>query len=418
MVAHHFRVLRRLGWPFAGLIVTVAAGLTGSCDKMPLLAPSGSAITLVSTSNVLAVNGQADIIATVIEGGTATPSTPNGQPTVSAGTGTPVHNGTQVKFSTTLGRIEPAQASTQDGSVTVKLVGDGRSGTATITAISGAAKSTLDVKIGAAGAARIAVTASPQALPFTGGTSTITARVEDLQGNGLDGVPVSFSTTAGSLASTLIISGNGGLAATNLNTSAAATVTASAGGATASLTGTVAITLKPRTTVTLTVPGTGAVSVPTSITVGVGANTIVKDVLLEFGDGEKVSLGELSANTNVVHLYGSADTFTVKATATDTDGNTPSISSQIAILPLTASGSASPSTVPVGTPAVLTVTVTPTGASIAGYDWDFGDGTRADGTSSPTISHNFTSRGNKTVTVRIRPTKGAPIFVLIQVDVS
>jgi len=418
MVAHRFRILPWLRWPLTALIVIVAAGLAGSCDKMPLLAPSGSAITLVSNSNILAVNGQADIIATVLEGGVSTPTAPNGNPSVTAGTGTPVHNGTQVYFSTSLGRIEPAQASTDDGRVTVKLIGDGRSGTATITATSGAAKATLDVKVGAAGAARIAVTASPQALPFTGGTTIITARVEDQQGNGLDGVPVSFSTTAGSLAGTLIISGNGGLAATNLTTSAAATVTASAGGATASLTGTVAITLKPRTTVTLTVPGTGAVSVPTSITVGVGANTIVKDVLLEFGDGEKVPLGEITANTNVVHLYGSEGTFTVKATATDTDGNTPSVSSQIAILPLTATGTASPATAPVGTPVVLSVTVTPAGAAISGYDWDFGDGTRADGTSSPTISHNFTSRGNKTITVRIRPTKGAPIFVLIQVDVS
>src|SRR5262245_34472435 len=303
MVVHRFRV-SWFRWPLTAVIVTVAAGLAGSCDKMPLLAPSGSAIALVSTTNVLAVNGQADIIATVLEGGVSTPSTPNGQPGTSAGTGTPVHNGTKVSFSTTLGRIEPAQIGTQDGRATVKLIGDGRSGTATITAVSGAAKATVDVKVGAAGAARIAVTASPQALPFSGGTAAITARVEDQQGNGLDGVPVSFSTTAGSLTATLIISGNGGLASTNLTTSAAATVTASAGGATASLTGTVAITLKPRTTVTLTVPGTGAVSVPTSITVGVGANTIVKDVLLDFGDGESVPLGEVTANTNVVHLYG------------------------------------------------------------------------------------------------------------------
>ena len=50
---------------------------------------------------------------------------------------------------------------------------------------------------GAAAAARLVLTANPQSLPATGGTSTIAAGVQDASGLGLAGVSVSFSTTAG-----------------------------------------------------------------------------------------------------------------------------------------------------------------------------------------------------------------------------
>ena len=45
----------------------VAIVSVGSCDKVALLAPTGSVITLVSNRAVLPINGTAQIIATVIE---------------------------------------------------------------------------------------------------------------------------------------------------------------------------------------------------------------------------------------------------------------------------------------------------------------------------------------------------------------
>lgn len=411
MVPHRFRTLGR-ALSSAAILLTIGTGLL-ACHKVPLVAPSGSALTLVSTTNVLPVNGSAEIIAVILEGA----QTGTGANAATTATGTAVHDGTLVTFTTTLGRMEPDQARTTGGRVSVKLVADGRSGTAVVTAFSGAAKNTVEVKIGAAGAARVLVTATPQSLPAIGGTATITARVEDQQGNGLLGVPVSFSTTAGTLATTSVISGDGGTASTSLTTTAAATVTASAGGGTSgTLSNTVGITIRPRTTVTLTVPGTAAVSVPTSITVGVGANTIVNNVKVEFGDGESVNLGAVTQNTNVIHLYGSSGTFLVKATATDSDGVPTDVSSQIAVLPLTVNGSASPATVAFGGNVLFTVTVTPAGAAIAGYDWDFGEGDPVT-TQSAQINRIFQTRGTKTVTVRVRPTKGAPITVIMQVDV-
>ena len=406
------------------LIVSSAAIVSASCDKMPLTAPAGSAITLSVATNILPVNGSVEILAVVLEGAVGT-GTANQPGQTQAGVGTPVHNGTVVTFLTTLGRIEPAEAQTEAGRAKARLIADGRSGTATVTAISGAARATADVRVGAAGAARISITASPQALPATGGQSTITARVEDQQGNGLYGVPVSFSTTAGTLATTSVISGEDGTAATTLTTNAAATVTASAGGGSGTTAGptpaTVNITIKPRTTVTLTVPGTANVSTPTSISVGVGANTIVTDVVLDFGDGETVNLGALSSTTptNVIHLYGDDGTFVVTATATDSDGIRTPVSSQIAVLPLSAAVTITPASANIvfGGTVLLSVAVTPTAAAIRSYTWNLGEGP-AFTTQSPQQSIVYSSRGTKSIVITVNPLKGDPIVVRAQVNVQ
>src|SRR5215471_5365145 len=205
------------------LVPAVLLGLSGAaCNKMPLTAPSGTSITLIASTNTLPVNGSTDVTAVLVEGGQTTNSGNNGGTTVTPGAGTPVQNGTHVSFTTTLGHMEPAEAQTNAGKAVSKLIANGQSGTATITAISGAASKTMTVAIGAAGASHIAVTANPQALPATGGTATIIANVQDAQGNGLLGVPVSFSTSAGTLSQTTVVSDNGGNAITQLTTNAAA----------------------------------------------------------------------------------------------------------------------------------------------------------------------------------------------------
>src|SRR5688572_6045342 len=173
----------RLG-PTLTLACVVALGAM-ACDKVPLTAPAGTEITLVASTNVLPINGSTDLVAVLIE--------------AEGGAGTPVHNGTLVNFTTSLGRIEPAEARTVNGRVTVALKADGRSGIATVTAFSGSATQTLEVRIGAAAADRVSVIATPSSVPPNGGIVTIIARVEDENGNALAGVPVSFSTDAGTL---------------------------------------------------------------------------------------------------------------------------------------------------------------------------------------------------------------------------
>ena len=47
--------------------LAAAAALTVGCQKVPLLAPSGSTITLTSATTALPVNGTTQLIAQVIE---------------------------------------------------------------------------------------------------------------------------------------------------------------------------------------------------------------------------------------------------------------------------------------------------------------------------------------------------------------
>ena len=74
-----------------------------------------------------------------------------GEDGVTTGGGPPVRDDTIVTFVTTLGRFEPAEAKTTDGKVTVRFVGGGRAGAATITAFSGAAVGELEITVTAAG---------------------------------------------------------------------------------------------------------------------------------------------------------------------------------------------------------------------------------------------------------------------------
>lgn len=228
------------------MVGMVAAGLvTGSCDRAPFVAPSGSAITLVASPGAIPANGASEITAFVIEGaqGTGNDEEPGA---VVPGVGTPVHNGTEVFFTTTLGRIEPQDARTTSGRATARLVGGGLSGTAVVRATSGGATSTIEVDIGAATATRIVVTATPQSLPNDGGTSVIIARVEDQQGNPVPGVLVSFTTSRGSVDPTSDVSNDLGVSTTDLSTTETATVTATSGGSATSLNGTVVVTVAPR----------------------------------------------------------------------------------------------------------------------------------------------------------------------------
>src|ERR1700754_3780190 len=92
-------------------LVALPFALALACDKVPLLAPTGTRINLFPVTTTVSLNSEVQIIATVIEDGTPA-STGGGStatPTSTAGAGTPVQNGTVITFTTTLGRIEPSE---------------------------------------------------------------------------------------------------------------------------------------------------------------------------------------------------------------------------------------------------------------------------------------------------------------------
>src|SRR6266851_9388646 len=98
-----FMLTRRLG-RLPLLPVCLALSLaTVACEKVPLLAPTGSTISLTVGATALPVNGSVIILAQVLESA-----------------GVPPHSGTEVTFTTTLGAFQPSTAYTDvSGRVTV-----------------------------------------------------------------------------------------------------------------------------------------------------------------------------------------------------------------------------------------------------------------------------------------------------------
>jgi hypothetical protein len=403
----------------ASLLLILGFALA-TCSKAPLVAPSGSTINLVATTNVLPVNGSTDITAVVIEAGST--STTGGTTTTSGGT--PVHDGTLVSFTTSLGTIQPANAHTNNGAATVRLIASGESGVATITAYSGAATKTLTLNIGAAAAARILVSANPQSLPPTGGVSTIVANVQDGQGNGIAGVPVNFAVTTGTgtLSNGLVVTDNSGTATTQLTATANTTVTASASGGTgagSTLSGTVNITLQPNSTISITPPtGVVTVSTTTTLSVTVGANVIATDVLVNFGDGEKIDLGALTSTAqNVPHIYGGVGSFTATATATFADGSVKTASTPVIVTDFDVT-IACGGNVAFGATSTFTATVTPAGVSISDFAWQIGGETGAPVLHGSTATYTWQSRGTKSATLTVFPTKGPTKTRVCQLEVN
>jgi large repetitive protein len=404
-----------------GLVAALAVAV--ACDKVPLLAPTGSVISVFAAANTVPLNGDIEIVANVIENGTAqsAPSTPtNGQPgtgttgttsTTTAGAGTPVQNGTLVSFTTTIGRIEPSEARTNNGQVRVRFFSGTQSGTATITAFSGGASGKLEnLKVGSAAVERVIVSASPQTLPPSGGNATITARVEDTSGLGLSGIPVTFTTDNGSLNPPSATTDSSGVATTTLTASNASTAGARAAKVTASVAGKTAdvtVSLGLRTGVTITAPTTQvSAGQPATFTVGVAANANIQNVTVEFGDGSRQSLGAISGSTTVQHTYSEAGTYNVRATATDATGFTEQVGTAMTVLPgqppsviITASNN-NPS---VGETVIFTATASGATSTIVRYEWDFGTAAipPTASTTGNRVTASYTTTGSKVITVRV-----------------
>jgi Bacterial Ig-like domain (group 1)/PKD domain len=360
------------------LLALAAAALVASCDKVPLFAPSGTTIRLFTNTQVLPLNGTAEITASVLETG-----------------GNPVQNGTRVTFTTSLGTISPSEIGTTDGKATVAYFAGTQSGTAVINAFSGSSSTSsstatgtggtttttgsgVSILIGAAAATTVVVTASPSSVSQLGGSSVITASVLDANNNGLGGVPVSFSTDQGSLSPVTATTNTSGLAQTTLTTNQTATVTVTVG----TKTGTAKVTAVAVPTITIagpsTTPTAGLTTIFTlNVTPGSGSAPI-RNVNVDFGDGTNVGLGAASGSVSLPHVYRDSGTFTVTAIATDASGQNTSMSIPVVIFP--AVPFALTVTAPSGKSGVaMTLTATPGAGApvIVSYNWNFGDGQSA-----------------------------------------
>lgn len=194
---------------FAATVVAAAG-----CERALQVAPTSSVLMLTAPGSAIGLNGTLTITATLTDS-----------------SGAPVADGTLVTFSSNLGTFNPIEARVGNGRATTTLVAGATSGIATIRAASGGVTSnSLTVRIGSV-PERIVLSATP----FGGNSATIVATVFDTAGKAVAGAPVTFSTSSGTLASSVVMTDGLGQATNTLFGTFDAVVTAESSGMRASV---------------------------------------------------------------------------------------------------------------------------------------------------------------------------------------
>jgi len=382
--------------------------VVSACEKAQLLAPTNSSLSVSAAALVIPSGGSTMVQAMVLEQA-----------------GTPVHNGTTVRFTTTLGRLVPVEAQTRNGVATTTLFADGASGVAEVRAVSGSASGgtgdslTNSVQIamgsGAVGEGGVSVRANPATVPVAGGTVDVIATVVGENNAALSGVLVSFSTDRGTLSATSAMTNAAGEARVQLTTNREATVTAAVGARTS----TVTVGILTPATVALTA-STATVGQAMTLTVTPATGTAPR-VVINWGDGSETDLGIVSVERRVTHVYGESGSYAITATATDNgDSFTNSVGVTVSPRP-SPTVSVTPTTGTTAQNFVFTVTPPTGGAGIRNVRIDFGDGSEvslgAITTATP-VSHQFSSPGTYTVRVTLTDGGGAETFGIVVVNVS
>ena len=294
-------------------VMTVVAVM--ACDSVPLTSPTGSTISLSIDRNILPIGGQATVRAVVTESA-----------------GTPVHNGTVVTFNPSIGSVNPLEARTVNGVATATFLAGTQSGVGFIHAFSGAARTGsgnassggVEVRIGAAAAGSLQVSASPSSVSQSGGTVTVSALVLDSSNNPLPGVSVLFTTSTGSLSGTTAITDATGIARTQLTTTQTATVTAIAGAAKGETR--VDVSIAPGVAIDVVSPAIAGAPTPVTVTVTpAGGNSSprqIQTLTVDFGDGTVETRTNLTGPVGFTHVYSREGGYTVTARAVDVAGNT------------------------------------------------------------------------------------------------
>src|SRR5206468_1588621 len=88
---------------------------------------------------------------------------------------------------------------------------------------------------------------------------------------------------------------------------------------------------------TITPPTTANEGLPAAFSVVVGtlpAGDAVQNVTIDWGDNSDTqSLGAISGTSSVQHVFAKAGTYLVKATLTDTAGNSQPVSTSVSVVP-------------------------------------------------------------------------------------
>jgi hypothetical protein len=400
-----------------------------ACNKAALLAPTNSTITLTAGSRILPNGGTTQLIATVLEN-----------------SGQPVPNGTTVRFTASLGRVDPVEAETNNGVAVATFIAGNESGTAEIRAISGLATggtgtstggggtgtgggtttpspsgNVVQITIGAAAASNVSLSATPSSIRRSGSTLEVLAFVRDTNGNALPNVPVTFSATRGTISPNVTNTDAEGTARTTLTSNEATSVTARVGSGAEGRTATLEIqaSLTPSFQLEAS-PTTPTAGQPVRLTITPAENTAPR-VVVDWGDGSAPQdVGTVAAARSITHTYALPGFYTINASGQQNGENfSNSIAVTVAQQP-PVSVTVNPTTASVGVP--FTFTITPTvGALIQNITINYGDGQEdvlgAISTQTPR-QHPYQSPGTYVVTVTQREANGNQTTATVTVTVT
>ncbi|NOT26624.1 MAG: PKD domain-containing protein [Acidobacteria bacterium] len=410
-------------------LVAMAATLVGACDKAQLLAPTKSTITVSAPAQVLPNGGSIEITAYVIEQA-----------------GTPVQNGTAVHFTTSLGTIEPQTAQTRNGLARATFRAGSSSGIAEIRAMSGGATSeenlnVVKITVGAAAVSTVTLRANPGSVGPSGGVVELIASVISEGGQGVEGVMVTFATDQGTLSAATAPTNASGEARTTLTTSVESNVTATAGSKTSSV---VKVPLRAGPIVSIAcAPATGSTNCA-GLQAGAATNSAIalltitkptgssalRNVTLDFGDGESTNLGNLASGTAAIsHAYAGPSgstprSYTATVRAEDINGEVSTAFTSIVVSPRASIGVSLTATseAAAANGQRWTFTATPTTgtdvAAIQSYEWDFGDDDSNVTTSTGSVAHIYTEEGRFTVRVTLHMLDGRTALATTEILVN
>jgi hypothetical protein len=176
--------MARLYRPLSALALLLTGLLLPACEEGTPVAPNGTILRISAYPTRIGKTGTSTVSLQALRSN-----------------GIPVNPGTEIRLSSTIGVVDGVVFTDDDGVATGTLRGDGRVGTATVSAYSGGVDPvTTEIQVGAL-ATSISLTVDPTSIPETGGVVELRALVRDENGQPLPDASVNFITEAGSLGS-------------------------------------------------------------------------------------------------------------------------------------------------------------------------------------------------------------------------
>jgi PKD domain len=346
-----------------------------NCDQVDFTAPTGSTLSISVQPPTVANNGNANV--TVV--GTRA-------------NGAPLPDETVINFTTNLGSISPNPVKTDNGIATTTFRAGIRSGTATITASSGAADAvTVDVIVGEARPQQVILVADPATLPVGGGTIELRAHVSDgPDGNPLSGISVFFAADAGTLESggRTVRTNDAGIAVDHLTTNVETNVTATTGNG---ATGTLLVRISPGGGAECSFNFSPESPVVDQEVFFIDTSTSndgppIVQSLWDFGDGETAE------GFTATHSYAAVGTFVVTHTIIDEEGFTTICTQTIIVTrgePVCQFLFSPPDPVNGDVVTFDASEAIDENGEIITYVWNFGDGSPIETEPDPVIQHIF-----------------------------